>query len=257
MKHLWLCLLFPLTLFAQKVTLTWDSNVEIDLAGYRVYYGNESGNYHTSVDVGLVVEYQMSGLEVGASYYFVLTAYDLSDNESPFSDEAGVIINDTGAPQKLPIRLSFTNFTEVNIKITADNEYQLYINGSLLGNDNRWQNAETYTIFVDANNPIVIAVRCTNIGEEGGFLAEVVCRDIHYSSSMWRVKDNFELGWNERNFDDSHWTFATDYGPYQTDPWWKFGGVSGFDQSSQARWIWGGPTQDDAALIQYFRLKIL
>lgn len=62
--------------------VTWNANTESDLAGYKVYYGTESGQYTISIDVGNVTQRKVSGLEVGGVYYFVVTAYDLNGNES-------------------------------------------------------------------------------------------------------------------------------------------------------------------------------
>ena len=33
------------TVFGEEILLTWDQNEEEELAGYNVYYGNESGVY--------------------------------------------------------------------------------------------------------------------------------------------------------------------------------------------------------------------
>lgn len=59
-----------------------------DLAGYKVYYGNSSGQYTKAIDVGSSTSYVINNLPVGATTYFTVTAYDLSGNESSFSNEA-------------------------------------------------------------------------------------------------------------------------------------------------------------------------
>ena len=66
------------SLFAASAVLSWDSSTTSadgsqlnDLAGYKVYYGTESGNYSGSIDVGNVVTYQVNNLSPGATYYFV------------------------------------------------------------------------------------------------------------------------------------------------------------------------------------------
>ena len=68
-------------------TLTWNSNAESDLAGYKVYAGTSSGRYGAPIDVGKVTSYTMANLNVGNTYYFIVTAYDTSGNESLQSAE--------------------------------------------------------------------------------------------------------------------------------------------------------------------------
>jgi len=78
----------PIESIGYGVTLKWDTNSEIDMAGYKVYYGTSSGNYEFVVDVGNVTEYELFDLNEGSTYYIATTAYDTSDNESKKSNEA-------------------------------------------------------------------------------------------------------------------------------------------------------------------------
>ena len=68
-------------------TLSWDPDSEPDLAGYKVYYGASPGTYETSIDVSYTTTYVVTNLESGTRYYFAITAYDISGNESAFSNE--------------------------------------------------------------------------------------------------------------------------------------------------------------------------
>ncbi|MFQ5706616.1 MAG: T9SS type A sorting domain-containing protein [bacterium] len=70
----------------QRVRVSWNPNVEPDLAGYRVYYGTSSKNYSNHIDVGPVTEMELS-LEPHDRYYFAVQAYDLALNESLLSEE--------------------------------------------------------------------------------------------------------------------------------------------------------------------------
>jgi len=67
--------------------LAWDYNQENDIAGYRLYYGNSSGNYSQVIDVGSNNQHNVSGLQAGVTYYFAVTAYDSSNLESDYSKE--------------------------------------------------------------------------------------------------------------------------------------------------------------------------
>src|SRR5881628_527035 len=82
-----ICSLAPALSSAAQVTVAWDPNTETDLAGYKLYYGTSSGSYQLSVDVGNVTSYTLSGLLEGQIYYFAATAYNVSHNESAFSNE--------------------------------------------------------------------------------------------------------------------------------------------------------------------------
>jgi hypothetical protein len=64
-----------------------DGSVLTDLAGAKIYYGLESSNYTTVIDVGFVTTYVISNLLEGVSYYVSCTAYNTSGIESGFSKE--------------------------------------------------------------------------------------------------------------------------------------------------------------------------
>ncbi|MFA6974129.1 MAG: fibronectin type III domain-containing protein [Parcubacteria group bacterium] len=75
-------------------TLTWSANAELDLAGYRIYYGTTkrtavcpAGGYASKIDAGKATSYTVNGLTEGQTYYFSTTSYDTSGNESCFSSE--------------------------------------------------------------------------------------------------------------------------------------------------------------------------
>ena len=86
---------------AATVQVTWNPNTEPDLAGYKLYHGTASGQYGEPVDVGNVTGHVMEITpEYGATYYFALTAYDTSGNESGYSDEASCFIPDGVKPEK-------------------------------------------------------------------------------------------------------------------------------------------------------------
>jgi hypothetical protein len=70
-----------------QVTLAWDRNTEIDLAGYKIYYGTGSRVYNWFIDVGNVTTHTVTGLTDGSTYYFAATAYDTSNIESTYSVE--------------------------------------------------------------------------------------------------------------------------------------------------------------------------
>jgi fibronectin type 3 domain-containing protein len=72
-----------------SASLTWDPNTETDLASYRVYQSTTQGVYGTpvaTVPAGTVT-YTATGLTIGTTYYFRITAVDSGGNESLPSNE--------------------------------------------------------------------------------------------------------------------------------------------------------------------------
>ena len=71
----------------RSVTLQWELSPSPGVAGYYIYYGTESGVYPqrlTLDDVGMAT---IPGLEEGVTYYFVVTAFNESGDESEPSNE--------------------------------------------------------------------------------------------------------------------------------------------------------------------------
>jgi hypothetical protein len=72
-------------------TLAWDAVTDPNLQGYRVYYGTAPATYSQffglGLDVGNVTTYTVTGLNSTTRYYFAVTAFDTSNNESSYSNE--------------------------------------------------------------------------------------------------------------------------------------------------------------------------
>ncbi len=78
-----------LTASWQAPTNNADGSTLTDLAGYKLYYGTESGVYPNVVDINNpgISTYVVDGLSPG-TYYFTITAVDNVGNESAFAIEA-------------------------------------------------------------------------------------------------------------------------------------------------------------------------
>ncbi|CAN2042464.1 hypothetical protein GMMP15_830015 [Candidatus Magnetomoraceae bacterium gMMP-15] len=78
---------FAITLSPNSEFLGWDTASD-NIIGYRIYYGKKSGEYTYSKELGNVLEYPMSklNLEDDTTYYFVIKAYN-SETESEPSEE--------------------------------------------------------------------------------------------------------------------------------------------------------------------------
>jgi hypothetical protein len=75
------------TVGAQTPTLAWNANLEPDLTGYVVEYGETAGSPSTTVDVGNVTSRQFTGLQSGRTYYFRVRAYNTAGQQSGPSTE--------------------------------------------------------------------------------------------------------------------------------------------------------------------------
>ncbi len=81
------------------ITLDWDDNPEFDLADYNVARSETSGGPYDPIAEGVVPsEYTDGTVTVGTTYYYVVTASDVNDNESDPSGEATATAVDLTAP---------------------------------------------------------------------------------------------------------------------------------------------------------------
>ena len=74
---------------AGTANLTWNTSTESDLTGYKVYRATASGTYGAPLATlpKTTTTYTATELQTGTTYFFVITAYDSSGNESTFSNE--------------------------------------------------------------------------------------------------------------------------------------------------------------------------
>jgi hypothetical protein len=74
---------------ANTATLARSTSNESDLAGYKVYRGAGSGTYGAPLTTlpKTTTSYIATGLQTGTTYFFVITTYDSSGNESTFFNE--------------------------------------------------------------------------------------------------------------------------------------------------------------------------
>lgn len=84
--------ILPTRAVALNVTLTWQPNLEPDLAGYRVYLREEgeSFDYDRPEWEGIDLSCTIRDLDDDTHYYFAVTAFDTSGNESDDSTETGL-----------------------------------------------------------------------------------------------------------------------------------------------------------------------
>jgi hypothetical protein len=86
--------------------LSWDKVIDNDLAGYKIHYGNETGNYkaHLKLPLSDIVDTENPTFDINyvvatdGHYYYAVTAYDEVGNESGYSNEVNFTI-DKSSPE--------------------------------------------------------------------------------------------------------------------------------------------------------------
>ncbi|MCK4723477.1 MAG: hypothetical protein KAT75_09235, partial [Dehalococcoidia bacterium] len=79
----------------EEISLTWNSNNETDLWGYNVYSSdNSSGPYTQTNGTPVLTNAYTDTVYGGGTYYYVVTAVDLTTNESGYSNEDSATAND-------------------------------------------------------------------------------------------------------------------------------------------------------------------
>ena len=97
---------------AQNTLVTWNANNESDLAGYLIYSGTASGIYGSPFNTGLNTFHNFSALIEGLTYYFTVTAYDTSGNESLPSIEISKFIPPSGNDSTTLLLANFDHNSE-------------------------------------------------------------------------------------------------------------------------------------------------
>ncbi len=99
--------------YCKDITLSWDPSPTPEVSGYMVYYkqgnsnlpfdGTDATEGASPIDVGDTLTTTLTGLDETATYYFSVTAYDYSNNQSSYSNivsnaDGDSLISDTDTP---------------------------------------------------------------------------------------------------------------------------------------------------------------
>lgn len=78
----------------RSVLLNWVASISPNVAGYRVYRSTVKGGPYNLIAPNLVaaVNYTDSTVQLGQTYYYVVTAVDSNNNASVYSNEAAALI---------------------------------------------------------------------------------------------------------------------------------------------------------------------
>lgn len=141
-----------------------------------------------------------------------------------------------------------TNATRtVHLRITADNECDVFVNGAIAGSTTSWPSPVTLdvSLFLHPGRVNVIAVVARNTSSQGGVdrgiigelddLADAGSKVVILTDDTWKTSKVEVSGWPSLLFDDSAWADATVVGAHGDSPW---GALLG---TSDAKWLWSAP----------------
>ncbi len=181
--------------FAGSATVSWDANTESDLSGYNIYYGTNSGSYDDVVNVGNNISWFVNNLTVNVIYYFVVTAYDFSGNESEFSDEVSTTIspdNRQPSPWQISLWNNVVPSEEITLEVVAQEDETLDDSGwTVWGHANR-EIKEAGIFILNPDNLLVMVSFDAKIIGEGSCLASPRSIRIEPQGLVWRIRTTWE-----------------------------------------------------------------
>jgi hypothetical protein len=126
------CVLSVGHVLADSYTLQWNENSEQDLSGYRVYWGQLSGTYTFSVDVGKNTSYIFDDIREDTPNYIAVTALDYWGNESGYSAEVKIVSGQVyNLPEEIELSENYPNpfnpGTSFNVSLPADRFIEMII----------------------------------------------------------------------------------------------------------------------------------
>lgn len=133
---------------------------------------------------------------------------------------------------------------QAQVQISCDDQFDLYVNGRLVGQGNDWKLLKKFDIqkyLQPGRNCIAVAGQNVE-GGSAGLVARVIVRpvggaDVTFSTNAaWKTSLKEFPGWQAARFNDAQWTAATTYGEFgSTLPW--SGQVAAVDGSGTGRFL--------------------
>ncbi|MFC1514150.1 fibronectin type III domain-containing protein [candidate division KSB1 bacterium] len=115
-----------------EIVITWEANPESDVAGYNIYRttGSDDINSYTNIADTTGTSYKDIGLEYTTSYFYRITAYDITLNESEKSEAVtGIPLNTLPPDSPVNVAAVGRNLIFPEIEITWDKNTESDIAG--------------------------------------------------------------------------------------------------------------------------------
>jgi len=131
-------------------------------------------------------------------------------------------------------------YDDIKVKITAIDEYTLYINGVEIGSDNNWETVEEYTVNLGGKNIINVVVKVINhgLGLGNGLIMDITGGSDQLGT--WtKLRDSIEVKGEYLNVPVAWWTcdVVTKKALGWGDDWYKFDNTRFTDQFITARFV--------------------
>ncbi len=89
---LWLVYLAATCQGSESVTLAWNPSTDPNVAGYMVYWGQDSAALSSSMDVGTNTSATVNGLTAGSTNFFAVASYNAADLQGTPSAEIAYLV---------------------------------------------------------------------------------------------------------------------------------------------------------------------
>ncbi|MDR4499306.1 MAG: Ig-like domain-containing protein [Candidatus Scalindua sp.] len=211
-------------------TLTWDPPQYVqNIAGYKVYYGNTSRNYVSSIDANNQTSLPLDFLIADNTYYLTVTSYNFSGIESSYANEVKFTNTVSGNQTPVAVGDSITttedNPVDINVIINDSDPDGTLVTSSVAlvrfpsngAAKNNWDGTITYTpdIGYSGTDSFTYTVQ-DDYGETSNEATETVTVS---SGSLYFVDD-----------------FSTNTtGNYTVKNTWTLGGVGSYEYDSTGK----------------------
>jgi hypothetical protein len=147
------------------------------------------------------------------------------------------------------------NATNMNIFLSVDNSFELFVDGKKVCSGDNWQ--KTYQCQTTILPGDVIALDGRDAGGPAAFIG--VFNGVPTKPSDWRCKDTTSPGegWNRNSFDDASWPQAVGYSRNDANNIWRrVGGGPRPNIPGDAQWLWTKNNENhDRVFCRYVPIK--
>jgi putative heme-binding domain-containing protein len=117
---------------------------------------------------------------------------------------------------------------EAILDITADDEFTVWFNGTLVGKGDDWKRVYSFDVkkhFRLGRNVLAVEAR-NRFGPAGllvrlGYVPNGLTREVLTSNATWKAAREAPSGWQKSDYDDSRWASARSLGAYGKTGIWK------------------------------------